>query len=309
VADARATIRRARASARVTTRSWTTEPRVVWILGSGRSGSTWLLNLLARLTGGAAVDEPLIGAHLGTPLSVVSGLPQPDEQLVIDSSRDRDDYIFADRHRAVWQPVLRTLVLRRFAESALAQGRSARNLVLVKEPNGSTAAPVLTGATPRSRVLFLVRDGRDVVDSALDGISGGWITEGYGLRVDGAEARQRFLVTRAHHWVQTVRAVQDAFDRHDPARRLRVTYEALRADPKPELAAMLRWLDHERALGGIDAAVEALSFDNLPSDQKGPGQFARAATPGLWRDRFTPEEQHILEDIMGPTLRELDYPE
>jgi hypothetical protein len=303
------TIRRWSAAARVIPRSWTAEGQVVWILGSGRSGSTWLLHLLARLTGAAAVDEPLIGAHLGTPLSVVSGVPQPSERLVIDASRDREDYVFAERHRAVWEPALRALVLRRFAESARTQGRGVRDLILVKEPNGSTAAPVLTAATPRSRLLFLVRDGRDVVDSALDGVSGGWITEGYGLRVDGAEARQRFLVTRAHQWVQTVRAVTDAFDGHDPARRLRVTYESLRADPKPELGTMLRWLGRDDAVGGIDAAVDALSFDNLPATDKGPGHFARAASPGLWRERFSPEEQSVLEDIMGQTLRELGYPE
>src|SRR5688572_16983136 len=68
-------IRRLTTTVNVVGRSFALERRVVWMLGSPRSGSTWLLHLLARLTGASAVDEPLIGAHLATPLGAVSGLP------------------------------------------------------------------------------------------------------------------------------------------------------------------------------------------------------------------------------------------
>ena len=293
--------------ARVLARAATVEPRVVWILGSPRSGSTWLLNLVARLTGAATIDEPLVGAHLATPLGAVSGLPSALDELVVEASRGRADYLFADRHVDTWEPALRALVRQRFAASSVDQGRGGRDLVLVKEPNGSMAAPMLMRTLPRSRLLFLVRDGRDVVDSTLDGASGGWITESFGLRVDDEEVRARFLATRAHQWVRTVGAVRDAFERHDPSRRHQVTYEALRADPHAEVTRILRWLDRDDAVAAVPAAVDALSFENLPASAKGSGQFARAASPGLWRDRFRDDEVAVLEEIMGPTLRALGY--
>jgi LPS sulfotransferase NodH len=41
------------------------EERLVWIFGSSRSGSTWLLKMLAELDGVTAVDDPHLGHHLG----------------------------------------------------------------------------------------------------------------------------------------------------------------------------------------------------------------------------------------------------
>src|SRR3954466_15243190 len=41
------------------------ESRLVWVFGSPRSGSTWLLRLLAEHESVVPVDEPLIGSYLG----------------------------------------------------------------------------------------------------------------------------------------------------------------------------------------------------------------------------------------------------
>ena len=48
---------------------------------------------------------------------------------------------------------------------------------MIKEVDGSHAADVVMSLFPRSRMLFLVRDGRDVIDSLLDANSPvGWLT-------------------------------------------------------------------------------------------------------------------------------------
>ena len=41
------------------------ESRLVWVLGSPRSGSTWLSSLLRASPRVVRVDEPGIGVHLG----------------------------------------------------------------------------------------------------------------------------------------------------------------------------------------------------------------------------------------------------
>src|SRR5688500_7195232 len=96
--DSPAAVKRLLHRPRVAVRASSLERRVVWLFGSPRSGSTWLLNLLGRTLDAAMVDEPLIGAHLATPVGGVTGWPGPQDDLVLDISRDRDAYVFAAAH-------------------------------------------------------------------------------------------------------------------------------------------------------------------------------------------------------------------
>ena len=41
------------------------EDRLVWIFGSSRSGSTWLLRMLSELDEAVTIDDPHLGHHLG----------------------------------------------------------------------------------------------------------------------------------------------------------------------------------------------------------------------------------------------------
>jgi Sulfotransferase family len=284
----------------------TLEPRVTWILGSPRSGTTWLTAQLAALTGAVAVDEPLIGAHLAVPMGAVTSLPHPKDPLVYEASEERPAYFFSRGTEYAWRPALRALLLRRFAAAVITSRGGRRAPVLIKEPNGSLAAPLLLRALPRSRLLFVVRDGRDVVDSMVDGASEGWITQTHGSAL-APDDRRAFLERRAHHWVRTVDAVRRAFDAHGADRRLLVTYESLRAEPEAEVARIIRWLGRDDVLDAVPGVVASHSFERLPAEHTGSGQFARAATPGLWRESFSQEEQAVLTTIMGPTLATLGY--
>jgi hypothetical protein len=277
------------------------EPRLLWILGSARSGTTWLANLLGSLTDATIVDEPLIGAHLAVPVGAIISLPAADESLVLDTNAGRPAYFFSDGSRPVWQPALRRLLLQRFATAANAAGP-----IIVKEPNGALAAPTLMRTLPRSRLLFVVRDGRDVLDSMVDGTTGGWISETHGASLAAADRRD-FLERRARHWVRTVDAVQAAYDAHDSALRFRTTYEQLLADPIGAMTRLVAWSGHSATPARVRQAVDTFSFENVPAAAKGEGRFARAATPGLWRDHFSAEEQQLLTDVMGTRLTALGY--
>lgn len=293
--------RAAVASTRHRLRAVRLENRIVWVLGSARSGTTWLASMLAGLTGSTLVDEPLIGAHLAVPVGAVTSLPRGDDPLLLDTGRDRPDYFFSQATEAAWQPALRRLLLERLAASA----RGGESLI-VKEPNGALAAPVLLRTLPSSRLLFVVRDGRDAVDSMVDGASGGWIAENHGVEL-AAEARRDFIDQRARQWVRTVEAVERAYDAHVSHLRLRVTYERLLADSVGEVERIVHWMGRDDVRTAVPDAVTAYSFENVPSEAKGRGRFARAATPGLWRQNFSDDEQAQLHRIMGPTLARLGY--
>jgi hypothetical protein len=153
--------------------------RLAWIMGSSRSGSTWLLRMLADTGDVATIDDPHIGHHLGVwrpiPLAWAAASEVPELTTLTDVKRGKPDYFFSDRYREAWMPALRDLVAVRFGAQAadLAAERSlGEPMVVVKEP-GSHAADLLLDLFPKSHLIFLLRDGRDVVDSWVDAYQSG----------------------------------------------------------------------------------------------------------------------------------------
>ena len=55
----------------------------------------------------------------------------------------------------------------------------------------------------------------------------------------------------------------------------------------------------------IASWVEKNSFERMP--RTGPGEFVRIAVPGAWRENLRPDERTVLEELLGPKLRELGY--
>jgi hypothetical protein len=280
------------------------------MVGSPRTGSTWLLNLLATHPTVRAADEPLIGAHLGLPASATVGAvarnPQPGQVTrALDFFADRDDYFFSERYADAWREPLRRLVLARLLPQLRAAGGDPRQTVLVvKEPHGSEAADLLARTLPRSRVLAVVRDGRDVVDSILDALQpGAWASSL--AQVDAAE-RLRFVEDYAGLWAERTRVVLRAVA-ESGERALLVRYEDLLADTATHLRRILRWMGLEPA-ADLDEHVERLAFHRVDEAHRGSGKFHRAATPGLWRDNLAADEQAAATTVMAPLLTELGYP-
>lgn len=275
-------------------------------MGSPRSGSTWLMYLLGEPPRIAALQEPLIGLHLGLFAShiVDSREGTLPAGVRVRDLRDDDRYFFSDRQVSNWGPPLRKLILKRLAPHV---PRRARCLV-VQEPNGSEGADLLMRVLPRSNLLFLLRDGRDVVDSLLDAYrQGSWLDEAFGVGQNLAgPARVRLIEREAQRWVARAEIVSRAFERHPPGRRLLVRYEDLLADTPKELRSIYSWLSLPPP-ADLQERVEARAFTALPDEARGPGKFSRAATAGLWRENLDPDEQDLCEKVMGPMLTRLGY--
>jgi LPS sulfotransferase NodH len=288
------------------------EQSLVWLIGSPRTGSTWLLNLLRVDTRVKVVDEPLIGAHLGLSAAATLGVSatkpaERDDWRALDFYADRDDYFFSKRYRSSWEAPLRDLVLARLGDQlADLGGRPGSDLLVVKEPHGSEAADLLASLTPGSRLLVLVRDGRDVVDSLLDAVRAGSWASGLATVEDLPAQRLLFLQDAARTWVQRMTTATAALDAHAPDRGLLVRYEELLDDTQGQLSRILAWLG-AAASSAVAEHVERLSFAQVREEDKGSGRFHRAASPGMWRENLSPEEQSAVEAIMAPMLVRLSY--
>jgi hypothetical protein len=292
------------------------EARIAWILGSPRSGSSWLTQMLGEFEPIWPIHEPMIGWYLGP---FIADLPGIDPGTISwhhctlpRFQHDTPSQFFADEFKSTWLPGLRRLILERLEAEVTrrSDGRfGATSIVLVKEPNGSQAADLILEALPRSTLIFLLRDGRDVVDSQLAAMQdGGWAAAHQGGDFDPTDevARSTFLRDSAYKWLWRTEVVADAYGRHPGPKHL-LRYEDLLADPAGELKGILRLLGLPDPAGRTDAIAAKYAFDRLPADQKGPLKFVRAAQPGLWRENLTAEEQAMVGRIIGPKLRDLGY--
>ena len=135
---------------------------------------------------------------------------------------------------------------------------------------------------PRSRMIFQLRDGRDVIDSLLHAQSGGGWRLGAGRvrDIQGESERLEFVRRHSRLWVNRTLAVQRAYDAHPPELRIAIRYEDLRADTLGTLRPLVDWLGAQRSDEELEAAVAALAFEAYPARAKGPTKALRAATPG-----------------------------
>jgi hypothetical protein len=252
------------------------------------------MNMIGAHPEATWINEPLIGVNLA---------PFMSETLSAEPRRYNDVFagyphaFFGAEHAGVWRPLVRDLILGRLAVHA-----GDHSLVVVKDPNGSQGADVVMSVLPRSRLLFLLRDGRDVVDSEVASLQpDAWRGRDFDLQV----SRLELIEHCARSWLARTEIVERAFARHSQELRLRVRYEELVAAPTSELADVYAWCGLVADQGTIRKTVESLSLKGI--EGRSQKTFVRTATPGLWRESFDEREQALLGSILGDKLRELGY--
>jgi hypothetical protein len=271
---------------------------LIWIFGTGRSGSTWLASIMGEPSGYRPWREPLVGQLFGEFYTKTSTNP------------GRRDFIMSDSTREAWLEGIRSLVLN-VAEARFP--RAADDYLVVQEPNGSLGAPLLMEALPESRMIFLVRDPRDVVASALDRHrKGGQAYER--LRKDPRRGdadrveRDPEAATRgqARRYLRNMSSTKQAYEAHRGSKVL-IRYEKLRYETFGMLKHAYSTLGVPVDEGELARAVEKNSWESIPSEDKGPRKNRRKATPGGWQEDLTREQVKVVEEITAPLLREF-YP-
>lgn len=148
---------------------------------------------------------------------------------------------------------------------------------------------------PDSRLIFLVRDGRDVVNSLFESqLPGGWRTE-HAVELASERRRTQFLRTQGRLWVNRMNAVQSAAATHSASLALTIRYEDLVAETGRVVREVLTWVGIERDQGWLDAAIAAGS-------EHAPERHA-----GRWRETMTAAEQSVLLEVIGSKVAELGY--
>ena len=244
-------------------------------------------------TGAAAalpVNEFLISSHIAPG----AGATRMENGMVLPMtlnrfSEDFSSYAFSIAYEDVWRPELRRLtlirlyaVIKRAREAGLRLAADPP-LMVIKEVNGSHGADLVMSLFPRSKMIFLARDGRDVLDSLLDANKeGGWMTKGTVGAVphSNEEERREFVRENSLGWAARTTVCNVAYERHDPELRRKIRYEDLLADTEANLTDLASWLELPGGPKRIENIVKAHSFERVPEDRRGPGKIRRTATPG-----------------------------
>lgn len=265
------------------------EDRIGWIIGCGRTGSTWLAEMLGDLPLVRKWHEP----YFGRLLKHVHD--RPDEQ-------DRHSSFFARRHQRVWLNGLRSLFFEMVRDRYPQFGRHG---LIVKEVNTPEVYRWLQVLFPTSPLIWLVRDPFDVLDSYLDLQKPGSWNQRFG---DGGSplAPENVRRTAEHIRYSTLEAMY-AYDAAPLERRLRLSYEELLEEPARWLQAIGDLIRVPISDADAAAAVEQERFDK--HQQTGTLQFRRKGKSGVWREseNFTPEVRQIAEAELSVLRGRLGY--
>lgn len=146
---------------------------------------------------------------------------------------------------------------------------------------------------PGSRLIHIIRDGRDV-ELSLERV--GW---------HGPTARDR-----ARYWQERVEMARDAARELGPERNLIIRYEELVLDTRATLEAVCEFLREAFEPGMLDFFEDAEQhICNIDGDVH--EKVRRAPQPedvGRWRREMSVERQREFEEVAGTGLRDMSYP-
>jgi hypothetical protein len=247
------------------------------------------------LTGHARWHEPHVGDVFGHAYYIRAS----------DWMRDQKDYVLGDLYKKVWLNSIRTFVLE--GANARFPQLSEEGYLVIKDPNGSIGAPLLAQALPESRMIFLVRDPRDVVASLLHAQkAGSWGAQDKSDHSLADTEPDKFVHQRATLYMLSVGKAKEAYEVHD-GRKVVVRYEDLRYDTLATMKRIYATLEIAVDEEELRQVVEKHSWENVPEEVKGADKPRRKAKPGSYKEDLTPVQVRLVEKITAPVINEF-YP-
>ena len=174
--------------------------------------------------------------------------------------------------------------------------------VVFKAPNEGHAADLLMEALPKARMIFLIRDGRDVVKSRFSPFASRVLAES-----EDPGLRRAAVAYYAHQWNWHTDIVRNAYDAHDPARRLLMTYEELRRELEDAFVRLAKFLNAPMEPQALKALIAEVRLENVPETERGPDQPRQEGKIGGYRSYFSPDEIQLMISIMIGNLVRYGY--
>lgn len=238
----------------------------ILVAGSGRSGTTWLGETVAALTGAREIFEPILidgDMDIATPKRWKLNYP--------DLLRNYLPYVRPDagresRYFQALDAIFRGRMRNRWCDGGVRPGLYRQRVI--KDIRANLALAYIAEQWPGMRILWIVRDPRAVVASQLGRfgydfefgpqsvvfqpkLTADWLAD-HVAAIDAAASKAERL---AHRWcVETMVPLWQGV--HRRANVLLVRYDALKADPSA-WAPVLSFIGQDEASAGRLAAIQA----------------------------------------------------
>lgn len=283
------------------------ESKIVWLFGSPRSGTTWLGDRLLKHSQTITWNESWLGIHLGCLIDINQAMGMIHDTIdsklirIYDIQKINPDYFFSYQYKKIWKPILRKLILERIHSRSL----SLEKTIIIKDPVSSLGSDIIMECLPKSKIIFLIRDGRDVVESRLDMHNvDSWAKL---PPLHNQEERQALIDGYANMWNIDNQIIERAFNNHESNLRFFIKYEELKKNTKHELKKIYNFLNIQITNEELNSLVILNDFKNIENTEKGQGKFNRTASIGGWKKTFNQNEILLMESIMNQTLTKFGY--
>jgi len=246
----------------------------LFIIGCGKSGTTWLRYMLNGhpqiVVEGEGSFAWCLLPHFFQAVEAFNKHQQKGQPPVTHFAPD-DALVMARR--------LIDTQFARYVEHARQSGRDLRGLRYVgdKTPQHTIAIPLLNTLYPESRFVHIMRDPRDVAVS-------GWFHSG----ADSGRTFEQFI----HHYMNEVWPLQVGSARRDgpplgAKRYFELRYEDLLVGEESILAQLLAFLGVDDSGQAVERCRDAGSFKRLSGGrergEEDPSNFYRKGVAGDWR--------------------------
>jgi glycosyltransferase involved in cell wall biosynthesis len=305
-------------------------PPPFFIVGHGRSGTTWLelsLNSHPELVcKGSAMffgrEMDLFDTQRTLPVALAN---TPDLRTWHDM---RPNYWSERSFEDELPGMVKALADHTMGSTLLGSGKS---MVGDRTPHYVGYLQEIYELYPDARVIHVIRDGRDVAISNQHAVwqnardRGGPVDlepESLSKRDAYLEDREAFLEAGeslftdeelqrlAGSWAGVVRRGRRQGRQLFGDNYLETRYENLLDDPEAELGRILGFLGANTDSTLVRNISEKNSFENVTGRGRGeeePASFNRRGEAGEWREIFTREDRRVFEESAGELLSELGY--
>lgn len=266
-----------------------------FIVGCGKSGTTWLRNLLAGHPQIAVEGEGAFVWRL-TPLlrDAIRAFNrhQLNGQPAVTQWRDADFLL-----------LLRLAIDHQLGRYVAECGKDVAALRAVgdKTPQHSIGVDLLTKLYPRAKFVHIMRDPRDVATSA-------WFHSGV---KDGRTFEEYVRHFIEEVWPLQVGAARQSGRRLGAQRYLEFRYRDLLADEPGMVARLLRFLGVDAAPQCVEACLEAGDFERLSGGRRrgecDPRSFFRRGIAGDWVNHIPRPLASECCSRIAPLMRECGF--
>lgn len=209
----------------------------VFIVGAGRSGTTWLQRLLLELPEVMGGQESNFFYMFNQPFSAVEEKEADVRKVGLSGYWLENE--FDEAMREIWQKTFMPMFIQ----------RPNATVLLEKTPGNALYVDRIARFLPKARFIHLIRDSR-AVTASLIAAGKGW----------GSNWAPGSTKSAALEWWRMVTAVRKASVVNDPQRYIEVHYEDLHHDAVAELERVVSFIGLSLPPTALQAAVEAQQF-------------------------------------------------